>query len=68
MANGSNQLPYTGAPVRGLLLLGFTLLLVGGALLVSVESRRRMLRRVRTVRVEDVKDGTDRMTSWFLGR
>jgi hypothetical protein len=68
MANGSSQLPYTGAPIRGLLILGFTLMLAGGALLVSVESRRRMLRRVRTLRVDDVKDGTDRMTSWFLGR
>jgi LPXTG-motif cell wall-anchored protein len=68
MANGSNQLPYTGAPVRGLLLLGFALLLVGGALLVSVESRRRMLRRAHTISIDDVKDGTDRMTSWFLGR
>ena len=68
MANGSSQLPYTGAPIRLLLILGFTLMLLGGALLVSVESRRRMLRRVSTISVEDVKDGTDRMTSWFLGR
>jgi hypothetical protein len=43
-------------------------MLVGGALLVSVESRRRMLLRVRAVKVDDLKDGTDKMTSWFLGR
>ena len=67
-ANGSNQLPYTGAPVQLLLLLGLTLLLLGGVLLTSLETRRRMLRRAAAVRVEDVKDGADRMSSWFLGR
>jgi hypothetical protein len=43
-------------------------MLLGGALLTSLETRRRMMRRAVSVRVEDLKDGADRMTSWFLGR
>ncbi len=66
--NGSSQLPYTGAPVQLLLLLGITLLLLGGALLTSLETRRRMMRRATAIRVDDLKDGADRMSSWFLGR
>ncbi len=67
-ADGSSQLPYTGAPVRLLLLLGITLMLLGAVLLTSLETRRRMVRRVASVRVDDLKDGADRMSSWFLGR
>jgi hypothetical protein len=43
-------------------------MLLGGVMLTSIESRRRMLRHARTISADDLKDGTDRVTSWFLGR
>jgi hypothetical protein len=62
------QLPFTGFDVRPLLLIGTALVLLGGLLLSTVESRRRMLRRATAVTLADVKDGARRTSTWFLGQ
>jgi hypothetical protein len=63
----SSQLPYTGADIRPLLFLGVALILLGGFLITTVESRRRLLRRATAVRMENVKDGARKTSDWFLG-
>ena len=68
MANGSTSLPYTGTDVRSLVVLGTLLVLTGGVLLTSVESRRRRLVRTAAFTVDHVKDGARRSSDWFLGR
>jgi hypothetical protein len=65
--SGTAQLPYTGTSLKPLVILGVTLILLGGMLLSTVESRRRMLRRASAIRLEQVKEGTRRTSSWFLG-
>jgi hypothetical protein len=60
-------LPFTGANTKHLLFLGMALILLGGSLLTTMESRRRMLRRASALRVEQVKQGAGRASSWFLG-
>jgi hypothetical protein len=49
-----------------LIILGVGLMLLGGLLLSTVESRRRMLRRAEAITL-DVKDGARKTSSWFLG-
>jgi hypothetical protein len=63
----SEQLPYTGADIRPLLILGVALILLGGFLITTVESRRRLLRRATAVRMENLKQGARRTSDWFLG-
>jgi hypothetical protein len=63
----ASQLPFTGVDLRPLIILGSALILLGGSLLSTVESRRRMLRRASAIRLVDVKDGAHRASSWFLG-
>ena len=46
MANGSSSLPFTGADIRPMVALGVLLLLLGGLLLMSAESRRRTGRKL----------------------
>jgi hypothetical protein len=60
------QLPFTGIDLRPLVILGIVLMILGGLLLSTVESRRRMLRRASAIGL-DVKDGARRTSSWFLG-
>jgi hypothetical protein len=50
-----------------MILLGAALVLFGGMLLSTVESRRRALRRASAIRLEHVKEGTRRTSNWFLG-
>jgi hypothetical protein len=61
------QLPFTGLDIKPLILLGSVLILFGGLLLTTVESRRRALQRASAIRLEHVKEGTRRTSSWFLG-
>jgi hypothetical protein len=61
------QLPFTGLDIKPLVLLGSALILFGGLLLTTVESRRRALQRAAAIRLEDVREGTRKASSWFLG-
>jgi len=61
------QLPFTGLDIRPMIILGSALILFGGLLLTTVESRRRALRRASAIRLEHLKEGTRRTSSWFLG-
>jgi hypothetical protein len=61
------QLPFTGADLRPLVLLGTMMIILGGFLLSTVESRRRMLRRASAIKLDQVKDGARKTSSWFLG-
>ena len=61
------QLPYTGIDAKPLAFIGSTLIILGGLLLTTVESRRRMLRRATAIRLDRVKDGARQTSSWFLG-
>jgi hypothetical protein len=61
------QLPFTGLNLKPLVLLGSTLILLGGMLLTTVESRRRALQRAAAIRLDDVREGTRKASSWFLG-
>jgi hypothetical protein len=63
----SSQLPFTGADIRPMVLIGIALVLLGVLLITTVESRRRMLRRVAAVRMERVREGARRTSDWFLG-
>ena len=63
----ASQLPFTGADLRPLIILGSAMILLGGFLLSTVESRRRTLRRASAIRLDHVKDGAQRASSWFLG-
>jgi hypothetical protein len=63
----SAQLPFTGANLKPLVILGVGLMMLGGLLLTTVESRRRLLQRAGAVRLGSVKDGARRTSSWFLG-
>jgi len=63
----ATQLPFTGADLRPLVLLGSMMIILGGFLLSTVESRRRMLRRASAVKLDQVKDGARKTSSWFLG-
>jgi microcystin-dependent protein len=63
----ASQLPFTGADLRPLIILGSVMILLGGFLLSTVESRRRTLRRASAIRLDHVKDGAHRASSWFLG-
>ena len=67
MANGSSSLPYTGGDVAPLAYLGSLLILIGGLLLLSVESRRRALARATVVRLDKVKEGARKTGYWFFG-
>jgi heme exporter protein D len=51
-----------------LFVLGMSLLLAGGLLLTTIETRRRMLRRLHQVSVEDAKLRTSQIGAWLLGR
>jgi len=62
------QLPFTGLDFKPLAIVGSTLVILGGLMLSTVESRRRMLRRATTIKLDDVKDGARRTSSWFLGQ
>jgi hypothetical protein len=61
------QLPFTGFDLKPLVLLGSALILFGGLLLTTVESRRRALQRAAAIRLDDVREGTRKASSWFLG-
>jgi len=61
------ELPFTGFDIKPLVLFGVLLMVLGGFLLSTVESRRRMLRRATAVNLEHVKDGMRNTSSWFLG-
>jgi len=61
------QLPFTGIDLKPLGFLGSTLIIIGGLMLTTVESRRRMLRRATAARLESLKDGARQTSSWFLG-
>lgn len=63
----ATQLPFTGADLRPLVLLGSMMIILGGFLLSTVESRRRMLRRASAIKLDQVKDGARKTSSWFLG-
>lgn len=63
----ATQLPFTGADLRPLVLLGTLMIILGGFLLSTVESRRRLLRRATAVKLDQVKDGARKTSSWFLG-
>jgi hypothetical protein len=65
--DASTDLPFTGADLPPLVLLGIVLILLGGFLLTTVESRRRLLRRAAVIRADQVNDGVRRTSSWFLG-
>jgi hypothetical protein len=52
---------------KPLLLVGSLLVLLGLILLSTVESRRRLLRRAATLRVDHLKDQARKSSSWFLG-
>ena len=67
IANGSSQLPFTGVDIKALVLLGSLLILVGGLLLTTVESRRRALARATTVTLDQAKVSARKTSSWFLG-
>jgi len=62
------QLPFTGLDIRPMILVGAALVLFGGLLLTTVESRRRALRRASAIRLEHLKEGSRRTSSWFLGQ
>lgn len=66
-ATDSSQLPFTGANIGPMILIGIALVLLGGLLITTVESRRRMLRRAAAIRMEHVKEGARRTSDWFLG-
>jgi hypothetical protein len=68
IANGSSQLPFTGVDVKLLMILGSLLILVGGLLITTVESRRRTLARASSIKLDRVKYGASKTSSWFLGR
>jgi hypothetical protein len=61
------QLPFTGVDIKPFVILGAMMMLLGGFLLSTVESRRRMLRRAAAIRLDNVKDGARKTSSWFLG-
>ena len=61
------QLPYTGIDFKPLAILGSTLVILGGLMLSTVESRRRTLGRATAIKLDDVKGGARRTSSWFLG-
>jgi hypothetical protein len=63
----ATQLPFTGVDLRPLVLLGTLMIIIGGFLLSTVESRRRLLRRATAVKLDQVKDGARKTSSWFLG-
>jgi hypothetical protein len=69
---GTSTLPFTGTNVRMMLLLGFSLILLGIMLLTSMETRRRLLRRALPVDLTPVRDGVAegarRASHWFLGQ
>ena len=65
--DASSQLPFTGADLRPLVLLGIALVVLGGFLLTTVEWRRRLLRRAAAVRADQMTDGLRRASAWFLG-
>ncbi|MGO8871359.1 MAG: hypothetical protein ACLQPH_08145 [Acidimicrobiales bacterium] len=50
-----------------MIILGTMMILLGGLLLSTVESRRRMLRRASAIRLDQVKGATRRASDWFLG-
>ena len=47
--------------------LGSLLILIGGLLLLTVESRRRALARATVVRLDQVKKGARKTGYWFFG-
>ncbi len=59
------QLPFTGFDLQPLFLIGTGLVLSGGALLLTVESQRRALRRA--LRGETLREGAHRTGLWFFG-
>ncbi len=62
------ELPFTGVDIKPLGLIGTMLIILGGILLSTVESRRRMFRRAAAVNLDQVKDGVRNTTAWFLGQ
>ena len=66
-AAASATLPFTGVDLRPLVILGSALILLGGLLLSSYESRRRLLRRAAAIRPSHISSGVRRTSSWFLG-
>jgi hypothetical protein len=61
------ELPFTGANFTPLVILGGAMTILGALLISTVESRRRLLRRAAAIRVDDVKEGARKTSSWFLG-
>ena len=58
-----SQLPFTGMEIKPLAILGGLLILIGGMVLTTVESRRRLLLRA----TGPVKSGARKTSSWLLG-
>ena len=47
--------------------LGSLLILIGGLILLTVESRRRALARATVVRLDQLKKGVRKTGYWFFG-
>lgn len=62
------QLPFTGADVRPLALIGSALILMGIYILTTLEQRRRAMRRMATsMRTSSAAGYASRTSRWFLG-
>ena len=62
------ELPFTGADVRPLVLIGSALIVVGIYILTTLEQRRRTMRRMATsMRTSSAAGYATRTSRWFLG-
>ncbi len=66
--DGVAQLPFTGADVRPLVVIGSALILMGIYILTTLEQRRRTMRRMATsMRTSAAAGYANRTSRWFLG-
>ena len=66
--NHASQLPFTGADVRPLAIVGGILILMGIYILTTLEQRRRAMRRMAyAMRTSEAAGRATRITRWFLG-
>jgi hypothetical protein len=63
----TSSLAFTGLDIKPLVLIGSMMILIGGLLLTTMETKRRALRRVPVIKLDQVREGTRRTSSWFLG-
>ncbi len=62
------QLPFTGADVRPLIVIGSALILAGIYILTTLEQRRRAMRRMAySMRTSPARGYATRTSRWFLG-